>query len=357
MSFGPVVPSFGPCPARICIVAEAPGEDESRSLQPLTGPSGKELRRMLAQLGVSLDECFKTNVFSQQPWGNDLARFGVDKAHASPHAIALGPLTLNPITYIADEHLPHLDRLKRELVACAPNVIIALGNTAAWALLNQQGIARLRGSVHVTRFTDTPVKVIPTFHPAAVLRQWDQRTIALSDLEKARVESHFPEVRYDDAELWLAPSLDDLEEFGRLYMEQSTVASCDIETRRGQITCIGFAPSSDRAIVVPFWNDGVDCNYWRTAEDEHRAWRWVQRWVESPTLTKVFQNGLYDLQYLSGPYGMSPRACTEDTMLAHHSLWSEQQKGLGFLGSVYCSVPSWKHLRTYKLEETLKKDD
>ena len=43
-------------------------------------------------------------------------------------------------------------------------------------------------------------------------------------------------------------------------------------------------------------------------------------------------------------------------MLAHHSLYSELQKGLGFLGSIYTNYPSWKSMRTFKREEQLKRD-
>ena len=70
---------------------------------------------------------------------------------------------------------------------------------------------------------------------------------------------------------------------------------------------------------------------------------------------KIFQNGLYDLQYLS--MICTPRACSEDTMIAHHSLYTELRKGLGFLGSIYANVPSWKSMRTFKKEEQLKRDD
>ena len=64
---------------------------------------------------------------------------------------------------------------------------------------------------------------------------------------------------------------------------------------------------------------------------------------------------MYDLSYLMAY--CTPRACTEDTMLAHHSLYSELPKGLGFLGSIYANVPSWKKMRTFQKEEQLKKDD
>ena len=138
-------------------------------------------------------------------------------------------------------------------------------------------------------------------------------------------------------------------------MVPSHICAVDIETKRGQITCISFAPRVDICLVIPFWQEGPCPHYWPSVDVERAAWRYVIKWLEDPTLTKVFQNGMYDLQYLA-PY-CSPRGCSEDTMLQHHSLYPELEKGLGFLGSIYANTPSWKFMRTAKREELLKKDD
>lgn len=352
--FGPHVPSHGLSPNRVAIVAEHPGDEETQSLRPLVGASGRELRRMLAQIGVSLDGCFKTNVFSRQPPGNNVALYGTSSP--SPECRALGPLTLNPITFLADEHVCELERLRAELVACNPNIIIALGNTAAWALLGQQGIKALRGSVHVSHFLPgREVKVVPTYHPAMILRQWDMRTIALADLEKAHHEAASPHFAYDNTEIWINPTLEDLLEFEHLHMAHAASCATDVETKRGQITCVSFAPLPEVAVVIPFWQEGLDPNYWSSSQ-EPVAWRWVRKWIEKPDLVKVLQNGSYDYQYFVR-HGMKPRNFSEDTMLAHHSLYSELQKGLGFLGSIYTNGIGWKKMRTYKQEDVLKKDD
>lgn len=353
--FGPIVPSHGPHNASIAIIAEAPGDRESERLQPLVGPSGYELRRMLRTIGINLDDCFRTNTFSRQPEGNNLALYGTE--HKADQYTQLGPLSHNPLTFMDTAHQGELTRLYAELVTVDPNVIIALGNTATWALGLGLGINALRGSVHTATVPGMvrPVKVVPTYHPAMVLRQWDQRVVALADLEKAHVESQSPEFAFDNSELWIAPTLEDLEEFDRLHMVGAAVCAADIETKRGQITCISFAPRNDISLVIPFWQEGERPSYWRTPTEESLAWGYVRKWMEREDLTKVFQNGLYDLQYLQAY--CSPRGCTEDTLLQHHSLFSELRKGLGFLGSVYANVPSWKSMRTFKREELLKRDD
>lgn len=351
---GPVVPPFGPCPARIAIVAEAPDSEESTALRPLVGPSGRALHRMLRIIGVNLDDCYRTNVFCRQPPNNNIAAFCTP--NPSPESRSLGPLTSSPQLWLADEHLGELQRLRQELLECDPNVVIALGNTATWALLGQRGISELRGVLALSPILGhRPLKVIPAFHPAAILRQWEMRAITIGDLEKAHAESHTPIATYDNTELWLEPTLDDLEVFGREHLAGCTELAADIETKRGQIDCISLSPGPHVSICVPFWlRDGRE--YWDRLEDEVAARLWVNHWLMAPTITKIFQNGLYDLQYLFAE-GFTPQSCTEDTMLAHHSLYSELRKGLGFLGSVYANRPHWKQMSTFKKEEQLKHDD
>lgn len=355
MSFGPPVPSCGPLNAKIFLLAEAPGSEESAKLRPFVGPSGYELRRMLATIGVSLDDCYQCNVFSRQPASNALALYGVPKGDGGLES--LGPLTVNPITYLAQSHLHELHRVHNEIVLVAPNVLVALGNTATWALGLGQGISALRGSIHTATIPglDRPLKVLPTYHPAAVLRQWDLRTVALTDLAKALAESFSPVISFDNSELWINPTLADIAEFDALYMRSATICAADIETKRSQITCISFAPDVAHSLVIPFWIEGPQPNYWPTPAEEFVAWFWVRHWMERPNLIKCGQNFMYDLSYLRTM--CSPRGCTADTMLMHHSLFSELQKGLGFLGSIYTNSPTWKFMRTAKREEQLKRDD
>lgn len=350
---GPVVPPSGPCPNRIAILGEAPGEDDSRYGVPFASTAGKELRRMLEHIGTSLDNIYCLNVFDRRPPGGDLAYFTTDNPSAASRA--LGPLTTEPTAWLADEYLPRLSELSAQLVACAPNVIVAVGNTAAWFLLRRQGISSLRGSVHTCSLGGRTVKVLPTYHPAAVLRQYSLRTISICDLEKALAEATTPDLRYDYAEIWTEPSLDDLEEFGRKHMDNASICALDVETRRGQITCLGLAPSRGVAIVVPFWSGTSARGYWVDYGAELRARRWLGHYIESPTLAKVTQNGLYDIQYLIAE-GWKPRGFTEDTMLMHHSLWSELPKSLEHLGATFTNFRAWKGIHRIRADEQLKKE-
>ena len=82
------------------------------------------------------------------------------------------------------------------------------------------------------------------------------------------------------------------------------------------------------------------------------AWNLVQALLASP-VPKTFQNGLYDLSYLIR-MGLVVKNCVDDTMLHHHALMPEMQKGLGFLGSVYTNEASWKLMRH---NESNKRDE
>jgi DNA polymerase I-like protein with 3'-5' exonuclease and polymerase domains len=79
----------------------------------------------------------------------------------------------------------------------------------------------------------------------------------------------------------------------------------------------------------------------------------VQALLESE-IPKVFQNGMFDINYLTRA-GIYVRNCAHDTMLLHHVLYPELPKGLGFLGSIYSNESAWKLLR--KHGEELKRDE
>jgi hypothetical protein len=200
-------------------------------------------------------------------------------------------------------------------------------------------------------------KVLPTFHPAGVMRQWAWRPIVVADLMKASREAEWPEIRRPKRRVKINPTLEDIEEWTNQtrLQESNSLLACDIETAKGMITCIGFALSNEKAIVIPFANgqEGQAGSYWRTNSDEEKAWNYVSKILNSPT-PKLFQNGMYDLAYIcSAPprgMGMKVNNVIEDSMLLHHSIFPELQKGLGFLASIYSSEASWKLMRKRKAD-------
>lgn len=323
------IPPTGPVPCRLAIVGDYPDDSSIEHGVPFAGPAGRELAKMFEQLGCSLYDCCLT--------------------YAIPHPCDEEPTDA--------DILSQRDRLAAELVACQPNVILALGDLAAHLATGRTGIKNIRGAVHTSTLPGLEhTKVIVTYPPETIQRQYGLRAIALSDLEKAIAESSTPEVRHEFAEIWTEPTIEDLNTFAARYLSNTRLLSADIETRRGQITCVGLAPTRNLAIVVPFWRGTSPVNYWPTLALEVKARRWVMRYLESTEVVKVHQNGMYDIQYYIRE-GTQPRACSEDTMLAHHSLWSELPKNLGYLGATFTDFRTWKGIHKIRADEQLKKDD
>lgn len=339
----------GPHSARLVLVGEAFGEKEELTGLPFVGASGQELTQMLSDAGLTRGECLLTNVFPFRPGlaNNKIEQLCGPKSMAGvdyklPH--------LRQGQYILPQYLPCLERLKAELETIQPHLVVALGSTACWALLGTAGITRARGVV--ANSTLCPgIKVLPTFHPASVMRNWAQRPIVVADFLKAKLESAFPEIRRVSRRLLLSPTLAELRSwwlgFVSRGLRQATLA-CDIETGAGQITMISFAESPTLGVVVPFVL-GQGQSYWPSEELELQAWTFVKTVLESPA-AKIWQNGLYDLQYLTR-MGFRPKNCLHDTMLLHHSFYPELPKSLGFLGSIYANEGAWKDLRLAKEEK------
>jgi len=341
---------------KIAIVGEAWGAEEEAQRAPFVGASGYHLTQMLSEAGIHRADCFLTNCFNlRPPGGNDIANLCLDKANG---VAGLGPVTLGK--YLAPQYLSELDRLRQELTELRPNIVIALGNTAAWAILGSSGISRIRGTVTLGgRIGYEQQKVLPTFHPAAILRDFSLRPVTVLDLAKARRESEFPEIRRPERIVYIEPSLEDLDAYFEAELRNARLISFDIETSGDQITCIGFAPGPASAIVVPFRdNRNSDPqrhmgSYWPTKEAEILAWGFVRRVLSLPQ-PKVAQNGLYDINFLWTRYGITVTNFEDDTMLLHHALHPESLKGLGFLGSVYTNESSWKLLN--RRDPTVKRE-
>lgn len=334
---------------KIALIGEAYGAEEERAKSPFVGPAGYQLNSLLDEAGIRRADCFISNVFNLKPVNNDIETLCVSKREDT-----LGLPPLRPAKYLAPQYLPELQRLERELREVSPNIVVALGNTAAWALLRNAGISKIRGAV--TTSTLVPrLKVLPTYHPAAILRQWDLRPVTVLDLMKAKRESEFKEIRRPERTVYIEPSLSDLDWFFETHIRQASRLAPDIETAGNQITCIGFATSISRAIVVPFVDYRKEGNsYWSSLGEELQAWEWVRKVLALPT-PKVFQNGLYDMAFLWRHYGIPTFNADEDSMLLHHALQPESLKGLGFLGSVYTNEASWKLMNSRS--KTIKREN
>lgn len=335
---------------KIVLIGTSWNEEEAMWKKPFIGSSGKQLDSLLEDAGLERKDIYTTCVFNLRSKLEDLC---VEKKH--PDAMSRWPALL-PGLYLKREHAGELARLREELETIRPNLALLAGNTPCWALLERQGISKIRGTcTYSSRIPE--LKCLPIYDPGYILKQYSDRHVTVLDLVKAKREGDFPELIRPRREIWIKPDLEDIREFTRRFLEDATELAFDIETnRKGQITCISFAASIDRALVIPFFDDNeAKRNYWPTLRDELIAWDLVASILNLPA-KKVGQNGLYDIQYLWQNYGIPVRNYDDDTMLLHHSLQPESEKGLGFLGSVYTNEPAWKVERP-RGKETQKRDD
>ena len=337
---------------KIAIVGEAWGEHEERERMPFVGPAGWQLNSMLKEAGIVRADCFLTNCFNLRPRPSNkienLCGSRKDVRHTFP------PLSSGK--YILDQYLPEIERLRLELIEANPNVIVCAGGTASWALLSDGRISKLRGAVAPGVLV--PNKCLPTFHPSYILQgSYEARHVTVLDLQKARRESEYPDIRRPQRVIYTEPLLSEMEWFAANHIAPASRMAVDIETRGDRITCIGFAPAIDVALVVPFEDlRKPGGNYWGSLEAEVEAWKWVRRVLDSP-IEKVFQNGLFDLHRLWRTYGIPVRNAAHDTMLLHHALQPESPKGLDFLGSIYTDESAWKLSMRLKHKTTIKKED
>lgn len=339
----------GPRNAKIALVAETWGQQEELTKQPLIGSSGQELNRMLSEAGLQRSHCFATNVFALRPTANNLELLCDSKKAVGGKLYTLPQIKQGK--YVEPRFLPEVNRLAEELRTIDPNLVIALGGVATWALLQNPRIGTIRGTTAESVLVPG-LKVLPTYHPSAVLRNWPLRTIVLADLLKAAREAEFPEIRRPQRFILVRPTLAEMWEWWEEHGRNAPWIAIDIETTKGQIKNIGFATHRQHAINIPFIVK-EKFSYWPTLEEEHHAWSFVKMACESDP-PKIGQNFLYDLQFI-WRMGIRVKNYREDTMLLHHSLYPELQKGLGFLGSIYSNEPAWKLMR--KNTDMMKRDD
>jgi uracil-DNA glycosylase len=152
-----VVHTEGNRKARLMFVGEAPGADEDMQSRPFVGRAGQLLTKIIEAIGLKREEVLIGNVNRCRPPGN------------------------RPPTF--EEASMCKPFLEREIAIVQPEVIVTLGNTALQNLLGAtQGITKLRG-----KFQDYKgIKVMPTYHPAYLLRDPSKKREVWEDLKKVR---------------------------------------------------------------------------------------------------------------------------------------------------------------------------
>ncbi len=158
--------------ARLVFVGEAPGADEDQQGVAFVGTAGQLLTRMIAAMGLTRDQVYICNVLKCRPPGN--------RTPAPDEVAACSPY------------------LMEQLQTIAPQVIVALGAPAAQTLLQTgETIGRLRGRFHDyypsgTALLGEPIPLMPTYHPAYLLRSPGEKAKAWHDLQMVMTKLGLP---------------------------------------------------------------------------------------------------------------------------------------------------------------------
>ena len=143
--------------ARLLLVGEAPGRDEDAQGVPFVGRAGQLLNKMLAAIDLKREEVYICNVLKCRP-----------------------PENRTPMPEEVERCLPYLEQ---QIALIRPSLICALGLSAAQALLRTKAsMTSMRGRV----FEFRGIRLIPTYHPAALLRNPGLKREAWADLQQVR---------------------------------------------------------------------------------------------------------------------------------------------------------------------------
>ena len=370
----PRVPPEVPLGADILCLGEAPGKKESDFGRPFIGASGQLLRWALHQVGFQKERVAYANVLPFRPPDNNLTAFCVSKVELRnvecPDWYRALPNTVPGQIIHPGLGVPALEELHELIRTMRPRIIISLGNTACWATLHQTGIEKLRGAPYWSARADRDgmaSKVLATYHPAAVIRNYKQLTVFQLDLLKALNESETAGIVWPERWLEIATSPGQIAAWlGAMAAPGSPLpavngcpptampghstafVACDVETERKpgpNITLIGFAPVPHLGLVIPFINPLAADRCYFSREDEKQVILLIKAFMENPSVRKCWHNCLYDLPWIHS-YGINPQNAYFDTMLMSHALWPEMRKSLRLLGSILTNERNWKFLRT-----------
>lgn len=340
--------------AKVVVITEFPGKTDLVTGRLLSGATGKIFWELAQETGLNQHDISVKSVISSRPGSGKIEDFCLNKKEAEAESPKFGYSTyprtfIKTGKYLHPRFLKEVDSLIETLKEEKPNLVICLGSFATWALLGSAKLTALRGTAAESPFIPG-LKVIPTYHPVTIMRDWSQRVIAGADLMKAKREAEFPEIIRPKRIVKVPETREDLALIEKTLFEQRRL-SLDIETKLGQITCVGFGVSPSLSFCIPITDSRKpDWNYW-SYFDEIYAVNVIKRICENPLIKKRLQNGVYDIQYLWHTWHIRTMGFDDDSMIMHHVLYSELPKSLGFMGSVYTNEASWKLMRKFEEKE------
>lgn len=288
----------------LCIIGEAPGEKEDQRGVPFVGPTGDKLHDLLEAAGITSDDYWITNAVRCRPPNNE----------------------------IKDAHKKACrEFLHDELLRVKPKAILALGNSALFALSGRQGIMSERGRL----FHWEGIPCVASFHPAFVLRDPSKEDMLIADTLKIWDIATTGELPTRQAvDYRVARTREDLHELF-LEVEEADRVAWDIETtgldafaEDAEVVCVQFSTKPHTGWLVPLRHkEGFyELPYTRSELDNAED---LIKWIlEESGKPLVGQNLKFDMGYVQANLNIQPRTPAFDCMIAHHLLFeNESQSG------------------------------
>lgn len=328
-----IVNGTGDPSAKIFIIGEGPGLKEDAYGQPFVGPAGTLLKRLLTEAGIDYRTIFMSNVIRCLPKGTT-------KAVREPEYAEI------------EACAPYLEQ---EIAAVNPTIIVPCGNTALRYILGAKNvnITSKRGlEIWSEKYK---CKIMPVFHPAAILRNPKYESVTTQDLVRIKASSASKELSsLGMGEYQIADTPEKLNELFK-YLESEPEIAIDLETTgldwlKTDIISLGFSWKERTGWCLPLLKSKIasydvagelieepTVRFWDDAtylKIENR----LKKALALPS-KKIFHHGKFDLKHLEY-HGFKVANVYFDTMLAHHLLDenAENLHGLKDLAWVYTDM-------------------
>jgi len=312
------ISGHGPTEARVMLIADGGSESDVTNGLALSGDQERELRGLVKALNLSsfsYDEFWKTALIKE--------RINLQTPEKNRELLT-------------DQYK---NILLEEINTIKPNVIVPLSELGFGLLTGLKGITKFRGSV-IAPTTDLPlfrpdIRIIPILGPNPYLYQdYKMRFISRIDFQKVAQHQYNTEPIKDYGMVWVCETGVALRNFIDRHYATSKFLTFDIETFANIPTCISFCFDGHESVCVPI------LDYKIPLDQCVCMFQLVLKLLASP-IPKVNQNIKFDWRKLNR-LGWTVNNVIGDTMLAQGLLYCEFPKNLGFLTSIYTSMPYFK---------------
>lgn len=347
------------------IISDFPSLKDGENGYVLSCTNGRIIRHMIRQAGFSNKlDCIEyiTLLEGCDNWDSFRSKLK-QTSDASVASRKFGAIDTG--RYLNDVQLVEA---KTKLAACKATpatMTIVLGDLASKAWFGESSfkLKPNRGAVSNSKAG----KVLATYHPRIVMKDWKLYSTVLMDIVKATTEATDAAFNPPKGKMHLCESVDDVR-FAMSKLAEAPAIALDIETvpiaETVQIDCIGFSPNEHECYVVLLFDrfklgkrtasslasavSGEAPTIYAgefTVDEEVEVWGLIDNLLQLD-IDFVMQNGIYDTWIMLFVYGLRCPGW-HDTMVAQHVMFTELPKGLDYLGSIYTNRAPWKQGRQF----------